>query len=735
MATIEDIAKLAGVSHGTVSNVLNKTGKVSLEKVKLVENAIEQLGYTYNAHARYLRQGSRRLIDLVIPTLQVPCYRTLYESLQKCLRKNEYEIQVYETDNLAACEERIVDKFVMTNPGAIVTVSSLPNAAFVYNGIACPKIYLNRYPGTLEQDGENCYASFDYMLAGKDIAACIVSKECKSVALIMSPSNTSDETALFNSIERELGKDISCMKTALTVRIAQNQAMTFLMEHPYVDCIVTFDECQAEIFYSAAQVLGIQNIPKLICISDYTLFGNDHYMAYQMNYFQAGCQIGEHLLYSLSNGKTLPSQISFHCQGFRHAKHSIEIKDKESLSMINLQSPTTEALKMLSPQFERETGIKLNITSLPHDSLLTQIEMLDSNSYADLIRIDITWFSEFAEKLYRPLEDLLPQQAVIPSKQFLLRYPEYMRLGSHIYCLPFDPSVLILLYRQDLFEDAVIKRSYYEQNNVPLNLPQNFTEYNKIAAFFTRAYNPASPVPYGTALAYGTGPLAVVDFLIRLISTGDTIMHNGRIDLNTSNGLYALSNYIEAAKYAPPYDIAWWPQVVQELAEGRCAMVTSFSNHASYMQDQNLLKMAGKIGCSEIPGGKSLLGGGPIGISRFSNKLDECLAFFNWYYSEETASAIVSLGGLSPRTEVLSNYDYSLYPWLSTSSESFQSGIRGLTKEPIPGFPLRRFEYLLGNIVRDCVKENKSPEKTLKYIQDSMNQIFPYRIDKYTKYL
>ena len=45
MPTINDIAREAGVSHGTVSNVLNKTGKVSIEKIRLVENAIQKLGY------------------------------------------------------------------------------------------------------------------------------------------------------------------------------------------------------------------------------------------------------------------------------------------------------------------------------------------------------------------------------------------------------------------------------------------------------------------------------------------------------------------------------------------------------------------------------------------------------------------------------------------------------------------------------------------------------------------
>ncbi len=46
MATIKDIAHLAGVSQGTVSNVLNGKGIVSSEKIRLVEEVAAQLGYT-----------------------------------------------------------------------------------------------------------------------------------------------------------------------------------------------------------------------------------------------------------------------------------------------------------------------------------------------------------------------------------------------------------------------------------------------------------------------------------------------------------------------------------------------------------------------------------------------------------------------------------------------------------------------------------------------------------------
>ena len=45
MPTIKDIAREAGVSHGTVSNVINGRGNVSVEKIRLVWQAAEKLGY------------------------------------------------------------------------------------------------------------------------------------------------------------------------------------------------------------------------------------------------------------------------------------------------------------------------------------------------------------------------------------------------------------------------------------------------------------------------------------------------------------------------------------------------------------------------------------------------------------------------------------------------------------------------------------------------------------------
>lgn len=70
--TIKDVAKHAGVSFKTVSNVLNGTGRMREETRKRVNNSIRELGYTVNLSARSLKKGKTKLIGLGIPDFSQP---------------------------------------------------------------------------------------------------------------------------------------------------------------------------------------------------------------------------------------------------------------------------------------------------------------------------------------------------------------------------------------------------------------------------------------------------------------------------------------------------------------------------------------------------------------------------------------------------------------------------------------------------------------------------------------
>ena len=94
MVTILDIAKAAGVSHGTVSNVLNGKGNVSSKKMELVLKAAEELGYNLNHNAKSLRSGKSQTIIMILPTLALDEFATFYESALKEANSKRISTQI-----------------------------------------------------------------------------------------------------------------------------------------------------------------------------------------------------------------------------------------------------------------------------------------------------------------------------------------------------------------------------------------------------------------------------------------------------------------------------------------------------------------------------------------------------------------------------------------------------------------------------------------------------------------
>jgi LacI family transcriptional regulator len=73
-ASVRDVALRAGVSVGTVSNVLNRPDKVTAETVARVMGAIDDLGFIRNDAARQLRAGHSKTVGLVVLDVRNPFF-------------------------------------------------------------------------------------------------------------------------------------------------------------------------------------------------------------------------------------------------------------------------------------------------------------------------------------------------------------------------------------------------------------------------------------------------------------------------------------------------------------------------------------------------------------------------------------------------------------------------------------------------------------------------------------
>lgn len=79
--TMQEVARLAGVSIKTVSNVINDYPHVRPETRERVQQAIGRLGYEPNLTARNLRRGKTGLIGLAVPELKLPYFAELADSV------------------------------------------------------------------------------------------------------------------------------------------------------------------------------------------------------------------------------------------------------------------------------------------------------------------------------------------------------------------------------------------------------------------------------------------------------------------------------------------------------------------------------------------------------------------------------------------------------------------------------------------------------------------------------
>ncbi len=104
MATIEDVAALAGVSVATVSRVLNDSSSVRPATAETVRQAIRTLGYVPNLSARNLRRNESRVVLALAPNFSNPYYSHILTGMSDAAHLYGYSMLLCSTDGKEANE-------------------------------------------------------------------------------------------------------------------------------------------------------------------------------------------------------------------------------------------------------------------------------------------------------------------------------------------------------------------------------------------------------------------------------------------------------------------------------------------------------------------------------------------------------------------------------------------------------------------------------------------------------
>ena len=184
--TLDEIAKLAGVSKTTASYVINgKANKyrISEKTQKKVMKVVEEYNYRPDHAASSLRAGHSRSFGLIIPDLENTSYAKLAKLLEQNSRKAGYQILIGCSDDDPATEEALADTLISRRIDALFVASCLPNASEHYLKVqnqGTPIIAIDR---PLDDEYFACVISEDFN-AAFELTASLISSDVHSIGLI-----------------------------------------------------------------------------------------------------------------------------------------------------------------------------------------------------------------------------------------------------------------------------------------------------------------------------------------------------------------------------------------------------------------------------------------------------------------------------------------------------------------------------------------------------------------------
>jgi LacI family transcriptional regulator len=132
--SIRDVARSAGVSPATVSNVLGGRKPVNKELADRVRKAALDLNYQVDRVASQLRTGKTRVIAVLVPDLNNPFFTSIVAAVEGCVRDEGYEIIVASSNGEGAVERSRLAAILAWRLAGLVVVpcsDAFPNRSLI----------------------------------------------------------------------------------------------------------------------------------------------------------------------------------------------------------------------------------------------------------------------------------------------------------------------------------------------------------------------------------------------------------------------------------------------------------------------------------------------------------------------------------------------------------------------------------------------------------------------------
>lgn len=182
---MKDVATSAGVSLGTVSNVLNRPAAVSTGTRLRVEQAMAELGFVRNESARQLRAGTSRTLAYVMLDAGNPFFTDVAQGIEVAAEESDLSLFICNSNGRAEREQVHLDRLLQQRVQGILITPVDPEAPYLdeISARGIPLVMVDRMRTTRPF----CSVSVDDVLGGRVAIEHLVEQGRTRVAFVGGP--------------------------------------------------------------------------------------------------------------------------------------------------------------------------------------------------------------------------------------------------------------------------------------------------------------------------------------------------------------------------------------------------------------------------------------------------------------------------------------------------------------------------------------------------------------------
>jgi LacI family transcriptional regulator len=183
--SVKDVAAAAGVSLGTVSNVMNRPEVVSSGTRERVERAMSELGFVRNESARQLRAGTSRTLAYVMLDGSNPFFHDVAQGIEMAAEDADLSLFVCNSNSRTEREEIHLDRLMQQRvQGILITpINPVTPALDEVARRGIPVVIVDRP----NESGEFCSVAVDDVFGGRIAVEHLIDKGHTRVAFIGGP--------------------------------------------------------------------------------------------------------------------------------------------------------------------------------------------------------------------------------------------------------------------------------------------------------------------------------------------------------------------------------------------------------------------------------------------------------------------------------------------------------------------------------------------------------------------